>query len=124
MSQADSGGQRMLSFWVGVTFLFSAAAGDSVGVPAFTRLMLPAWPAALLILWTAWGRRAPRAVVAAAGAALLVWGLWFSAKQIRLAIYGQRREQPFLLETIRRLEADEPRWLDFREIRRRKQQTR
>lgn len=117
-SEAES--QRRLALWAAVALLFAAAAGDSVGVTAFTRLVLPAWPAALLILWVRGGRRAPRAAVVAACVLLAVWGVWFSTRQIQLAIYGQRREQPYLLDTIRRLDSDEPRWLDFREIRRRK----
>ena len=115
---------RLLPLWVAATVLFSAAAGDPVGVAAFTRLALLAWPAALLILWMAWGRAAPRALLAALTVALLLGGLWFATRQIRLAIYGQKREQPYLIESIQRLGSDEPRWLDFREIRRRKQQGR
>lgn len=119
-----TGPHRVLPLWVAATLLFSAAAGDPVGVTAFTRLAVLAWPAALLVLFMAAGARAGRIVLALAAACLLTGSLWSVTKQIRLAIYGQRREQPYLQETIRRLDSDEPRWLDFEEIRRRKRPAR
>ena len=48
------------------------------------------------------------------GCALLAgFGVWFAARQTALAVQGQARGQPYLLDAIERLDRDEPVWGDY-----------
>lgn len=121
---------RVLGVWVATALAFAASPGDDVGANNLARLALPAWPAALL-LWARavpprWRRpgRPARAAIAAACLAAAAFSLWFAVQAHRLAIATQRRRQPFLEDTIRRLDRDEPVWLDFRALRREQQRRR
>ncbi len=109
------------SLWIAVVTLLAASPEDPVGVRAFTRLAILAWPAALLVL-TGWvASRRPRLPARAWGPVLLLLALLslgFAARQSQLAISGQLREQRFLRDTIERLDSDAPVWVDFRRERR------
>lgn len=102
-----------LPAWVAVFLLLAAAPDDPVGVRAFTRLAVLAWPAALLVLWLRFGDRLPRPAVAAACVLLAGLSVAFAARHTRLAVQGQPKGQPYLLDSIERLDQDEPVWTDY-----------
>lgn len=116
--------RRVLGAWVAVTLAFAASPGDAVGANNVARLALPAWPAALLLvaagLPDGWRRPPPtlRAGAAAVCLAAAAFGIWFAVQAHRMTIAAQRRHQPFLAETVERLDTDAPVWLDFRALRR------
>jgi len=116
--------RRVLGAWVAVAVAFAASPGDAVGANNVARLALPAWPAALLLLATGlperWRRppAAGRAAVAAVCLATAAFGVWYSVQAHRMTIAVQRRHQPFLADSVERLDTDAPVWLDFRALRR------
>ena len=63
-----------LALWVASIVLFHVSLDGLIGAADFQRLVLLAWPAALLILWRSWGRRLPAVAVALALAGLAVFG--------------------------------------------------
>lgn len=107
----------LLVLWVAIIVLFHASLSGLIGAWAFQRLVLLAWPAALLILWSAWGRRLPAAAAALALAALAVFGGWLTVRSVAGAVAMQGESQPFLVQAIRRLDSDRPHWVYFGETR-------
>ena len=106
-----------LALWVASVVLFHVSLSGLSGAADFQRLVLLAWPAALLILWRAWGRRLPGAAVAVALAGLSVFGGWVTLRSTTAAVMIQTGRQPFLAQAIRRLDSDSPHWLHFTETR-------
>ena len=106
-----------LVLWVATIVLFHVSLSGLIGAWAFQRLVLLAWPAALLILWRAGGRRLPLAATALALAALAVFGGWLTARGVAGAVAMQGQSQPFLVQAIRRLDSDRPHWVYFGETR-------
>lgn len=102
-----------LALWVASIVLFHVSLDGVIGALDFQRLVLLAWPAALLIHWRAWGRRLPRAAVAVALAGLLIFGGFTTRRQITAAVLLQTTMQPFLGRAITRLDSDSPNWITF-----------
>jgi len=105
-----------LAVWVASVVLFHVSLSGLVGAWDFQRLAMLAWPPALLILWSAWGRHLPRAAGALALAGLAVFGGSLTLQKVRAAVLIQSGHQPFLGQAIQRLDSDSPNWLSFRAI--------
>lgn len=108
----------MLPVWVGVMVGFHASLSGKLGAWDFARLVVLAWPAALLILWRLIRHRVPRAVLAAVSAAALAFSFSFAVDQLEKGIQLQRNMPSFAFheDSIRRLDDDAPRWIDFRKL--------
>ena len=104
-----------LALWVASIVLFHVSLSGLIGAADFQRLVLLAWPAALLIHWRAWGRRLPASAVAATLIGLLVFDGWVTLRSISAGVTLQTGRQPFLAEAIGRSGSDAPRWVQFRE---------
>lgn len=105
-----------LAVGIGLILLMHVSLTGEPGVRSFTRLAVLAWPFALLVVWRSLPRPPPAAAVAAvciAGAAL---GLHVSSSQIRAAVYVQSLTL-WMNPKLAELSSDEPRWIDFKEIR-------
>lgn len=111
--------ERELALWIAAVVGFHACLAGPEGALAWTRLTILAWPPTLLLLWPRLALRLPAPVLALACAALGIAGLLRAPLGARGAVARQNEMQGFLAETIRRLDADEPRWLDFGGHRRR-----
>jgi hypothetical protein len=105
-----------LALWVASVVLFHVSLSGLSGAADFQRLVLLAWPAALLILWRAWGRRLPDVAVAVALAGLSIFGGWVTLRSTTGAVLIQTGRQPFLAQAIQRLDSDSPSWLVFHEV--------
>ena len=79
------------------------------------RLSLLAWPPALLIAWRMLPARVPLSLVAALCSVLGLLGVWISYNQIRAAVYAQNNTL-WMRAKLARVDSDEPRWVDFKEI--------
>jgi len=104
-----------LALWVASIVLFHVSLSGLTGAADFQRLVLLAWPAALLILWRAWGRHLPGAAVALVLAGLLVFDGWVTLRSITGGVMIQTGRQPFLAQAIGRLNSDSPHWVVFHE---------
>jgi hypothetical protein len=109
--------RRFLALWVAAIVLFHASLSGIIGAWAFRRLVLLAWPAALLILWRAGGERLPRSVLAPALAALVAFGTWLTVRDVSDVVARQAGGHPFLVQAIARLDVDPPHWVYFGEPR-------
>jgi len=107
----------LLVLWVAVIVLFHVSLSGLLGAWAFQRLALLAWPAALLILWRAWGPRLPVAAAALGLSVLTVFGGWLTPRSVADAVEAQNQGQRFLVQAIRRLDSDGPHWVYFGEAR-------
>jgi hypothetical protein len=105
-----------LSLWAGSILLLHVSLSGQPGVASFTRLAVLAWPAALLIAWRARPRPLPLAALAGTCVAAGAFGIYISFSQIRAAVYVQNLTL-WMQPKVRQLESDEPRWIDFKEIR-------
>jgi len=108
--------QWWLAIWTAAILLLHVSLTGEPGVNSFTRLAVLAWPPALLIAWRALPRRVPWAPVGALCAAGLCLSLYVSAHQIRAAVYVQGLTL-WMKPKVAELSKDEPRWIDFKEIR-------
>lgn len=104
-----------LALWVASIVLFHVSLAGFIGAADFARLVLLAWPAALLILWRAVGARLPAAAVAVLLAGLAVFDGWVSERSIWGGVLLQAQKHRFLAETIARTRSDTPRWVAFGE---------
>ena len=73
-------------------------------------------PPALLIAWRLLPRGVPWLPVAVACLALGALGAWVSTQQIRVAVFVQNHTL-WIPPKVATLRSDEPRWVDFKEIR-------
>jgi hypothetical protein len=105
-----------LALWVASIVLFHVSLSGLIGAMDFQRLVLLAWPAALLILWRAWGRRLPKVAVAVGLAGLAAFGGWLTLRDITAAVGLQTWRQPFLAQAITRLNSDSPHWVTVHAI--------
>jgi hypothetical protein len=105
-----------LVLWVASIVLFHTSLSGMIGAMDFQRLVLLAWPAALLIHWRAWGRRLPEAATALALAGLLALNGWATLRSITAGVMLQAPRQPFLARAIGRLNSDSPHWVVFYEV--------
>lgn len=105
---------RVLPVWVAAVVLFHVSLSGWQGAVAFTRLVVVAWPAALLIVWrfVEFSSRARRAAVVV-GAVTALYSFWFVHAEAILFVRMQTRHHTFLAETAGRLDSDDPHWIDF-----------
>ena len=108
----------MLPLWVGVMVGFHASLSGKLGVWDFARLVVLAWPAALLVMWRLASPRVPAAALAAVCVAALAFSFSFATDQVEKGIQLQRNMPSFAFhrDSIRRLDDDEPRWIDFKKL--------
>jgi len=104
----------LLSVWVATIVLFHVSLSGILGVWDFTRLVVLAWPAALLIFWRVFGTRMHTAGAAALCLLALLFGCWFANAQLRNVLDFQTTSQPFLERKIRTLDSNRPDWINFR----------
>lgn len=107
----------ILPVWVASIVVLHASLSGPIGARAFARLTILAYPAALLIWWRWLERRLSVRAVAIVCVCACAFSIRFAAVQIRGAVRLQASRQPFLAETIDRLESDQPFWIDFRKMR-------
>jgi hypothetical protein len=105
-----------LVLWVASIVLFHVSLSGLIGAADFQRLVLLAWPAALLIHWRAWGRHVPGAAVALALAGLTALNGWVTLRSISAGVMLQTGRQPFLAQAIDRSNSDSPHWLVFHAV--------
>jgi len=105
---------RFLVVWLAVVLLFHVSLAGEWGGFDFARLVILAWPAALILLW----RRiplAPRPRAAAVGwAAAGVLSAAITIDLLSEAVRWQRASYPWPAISVRRLHAEQPHWFDFR----------
>jgi hypothetical protein len=105
---------RFLVVWLAVVLLFHVSLAGEWGGFDFARLVILAWPAALILLW----RRiplAPRPRAAAVGwAAAGVLSAAITSNLLSEAVRWQRASYPWPAISVRRLHAEQPHWFDFR----------
>ena len=111
-------GLLVLPVWLAVQLLFHLSLDGKPAVTAFTRLVVLAWPAALLIAALALERRIPKWIAGAVILALAIHGVALNERFIAGAVSKQGKSQPFLKAMIHRLDSDEVRWIPLRLSRR------
>jgi len=104
---------RFLVVWVAAILLFHVSLAGEWGGFDIARLAILAWPAALLLLWRRVRFSAPPAVAAAGWAVAGALSAAITADLLSDAVRWQRASYPWPTLSIRRLEAEEPRWFDF-----------
>jgi hypothetical protein len=102
----------VLPLWVATIVVFHASLSGEWGIWSFTRFVILAWPATVLILWRATGERAHWAVLVPLCVVAGAFSLWFAHRQTWIAVGFQSDELSYLEETIDRLDSDEPHWVD------------
>lgn len=104
---------RFLVVWLAVILLFHVSLAGEWGGFDFARLVILAWPAALILLW----RRIPFAArprAAAAGWAVAgVLSAAITTSLLSEAVRWQRASYPWPAISVRRLHAEQPHWFDF-----------
>jgi hypothetical protein len=116
--------RRFLALWVAAIVFFHASLSEIIGAWAFRRLVLLAFPAALLILWRAGGERLPRTLLAPTLAGLVAFGTWLTVRDVSDVVARQAGGHPFLVQAIARLDTDVPHWVYFGEPRTRAEEER
>lgn len=101
-----------LAAWVAVLLLFHASLSGTHAFWEISRLAILAWPAALLVLWQRFGTHARAGIVMPACAVLAGLGLWFAQHNLGWAMLAQDKSV-----SLGRLEADAPRFENFRALR-------
>jgi hypothetical protein len=104
---------RFLTVWVAGIVLFHVSLAGEWGGFDFARLVILAWPAALLLLWRHVRISAPPGAAAAGWAVAGALSAVITSDLLSDAVRWQRASYPWPAISIRRLEADEPRWFDF-----------
>jgi hypothetical protein len=99
----------ILAGWVALILLFHASLSGTHAFWEISRLAILAWPAAVLTLWLRLGERATAALIVPACAGLAACGLIFAQHNIGWAMLAQDKAR-----SLDRLEADEPRFDNFR----------
>jgi hypothetical protein len=104
---------RFLTVWLAVILLFHVSLAGEWGGFDFARLVILAWPAALILLW----RRIPllpHPKAAAAGWAVAgVLSTAVTTDLLSEAVRWQRASYPWPAISVRRLHAEQPHWFDF-----------
>jgi len=104
---------RFLTVWVAAILLFHVSLAGEWGGFDFARLAILAWPAALILLWRRVRCSAPPAAAAAGWAVAGALSAAITASLLSDAVRWQRSTYPWPAISIRRLEAEQPRWFDF-----------
>ncbi len=104
---------KFLGVWVAVLLLFHVSLAGEWGGFDFARLVVLAWPPALLLLWRRVQLSAPPAAAAAGWAVAGVLSAAVTASLLSEAVRWQRASYPWPAISIRRLHAEQPHWFDF-----------
>jgi len=100
----------MLALWVASILLFHVSLANSA--PHLPRLVILAWPAALLLLWRAVALRVRPFALAAGCLCTGAYGVWVS-QQMAVGAVALQRDREYIAEEIRLLDVDVSHWLDF-----------
>jgi len=104
---------RFLMVWLTAIILFHVSLAGDWGGFDFARLAILAWPAALILVWRRVRCSAPPAAAAAGWAVAGALSAAITADLLIDAVRWQRASYPWPTISIRRLEAEQPRWFDF-----------
>ena len=104
---------RVLVLCVAMLVFFHVSLSGRPAVSAFPRLVLLAWPAALLIHWRWLAPRLPRTGALLLAGVLGAASLWIGTGQIAGAAVLQNHRLPYFPKVLETLEQDEPSWLDL-----------
>jgi hypothetical protein len=106
----------VLTAWIAIIVGMHVSLAGVLGAWDFVRLVALAWPAAIAVFALGVGREFPRLAVAAIALTLVVGDLLYARAQIAEAVrYQQLTQAWFLPATIRDLDSNQPRWLEFRD---------
>ena len=103
----------VLAGCVAILAFFHVSLSGRPAVSAFPRLVVLAWPAALLLHWRWLSPRLP----SLAAAILAVWlgavSLWIGTHQVAGAVVLQKQRLPYFPRVLETLEQDRPDWLEL-----------
>lgn len=103
----------VLAGCVAIVVLFHVSLSGRPAVNAFPRLVVAAWPAALLVHWRWLAPRLPTIGAGLLAASLGAASLWITTLQVEGAVALQRLRQPYLPRVLEGLERDQPDWVRF-----------
>jgi hypothetical protein len=112
-------GLLVIPLWLTVQLLFHLSLDGKPAVTAFARLVILAWPAALLITALVLDRWNSKWIAGIVVLALAIHGVALNERFIAGAVSKQGKGQPFLDTVIRRLDSAEPHWIPLDRPRRR-----
>jgi hypothetical protein len=104
---------RFLAAWVAALLLFHISLAGEWGGFDIARLVILAWPAALLLLWRRVRLHAPPAAAAAGWAVAGALSAALTTSLLSEAVRWQRASYPWPAISVRRLHAEQPHWFDF-----------
>jgi hypothetical protein len=104
---------RFLAAWVAALLLFHISLAGEWGGFDIARLVILAWPAALLLLWRRVRLHAPPAAAAAGWAVAGALSAALTTSVLSEAVRWQRASYPWPAISVRRLHAEQPHWFDF-----------
>ena len=98
---------------VAILVLFHVSLSGRPAVSAFPRLVVLAWPAALLVHWRWLSPRLPSFAAGILAVSLGAVSLWVGTAQVAGAVVLQKLGLPYFPRVIENLEQDSPDWLDL-----------
>jgi hypothetical protein len=104
---------RFLVVWVATLLLFHVSLAGEWGGFDIARLVILAWPAALLLLWRRIRIPARPAAAAAGWAVAGALSAAITTGLLSEAVRWQRASYPWPVISVRRLHAEQPHWFDF-----------
>jgi hypothetical protein len=104
---------RLLALWVAVVVGFHASLAGDWAARDFARLVILAWPAALLLLWRPLAAFSPLPALATACLAAGLLGGWAAVNLQTRAVVWQGISVPYPSHAMQTLESDEPQWRDY-----------
>jgi hypothetical protein len=104
---------RFLVVWLAVVLLFHVSLAGEWGGFDFARLVILAWPAALILIWRRVSFAARPRAAAAGWAVAAVLSAAVTTNLLAEAVRWQRASYPWPAISVRRLHAEQPHWFDF-----------